>query len=324
MKKVIVMLFVFIMLLTGCAVQEAVPEITLLPSSTREPVATSTAIPTPTPYKLTIEHIVKKGSVKEGKFSFHVVFPDPVFAYVVAMQMGKDVNDMTSMEELAAYTGELSVDVTSLDNAEGESVTVHSLEGIGYLTGITSFSNAKNDVEVIPDEIGKLGNLTEMNLLKSYDLKRISPEIGKLSNLKILNAALTQLETLPSEIGQLRNLEELDVTATKLTAIPDEIGNVASLKKLDIHSNEIKFLPDSICNLTELEELDASYLKLTTLPENIGNMMKLSKINLFGNDVKKLPDSMRNLKSLTYLNVYDNYNLDEGYKDMFDTSVWQV
>ena len=198
MKKVIVMLFAVIMLLTGCAVQKAVSEITLLPSSTREPVATSTATPTPTPYKLTIEHIVKKGPVDEGKFSFHVVFPDPVFAYVVAMQMGKDVNDMTSMEELAAYTGELSAGVTSLDNAEGEPVTVHSLEGIGYLTGITSFSNAKNDVEVVPDEIGKLVNLTEMNLLKSYDMKRISPEIGKLSQLKILNVALTQLETLPS------------------------------------------------------------------------------------------------------------------------------
>lgn len=326
MKKMIVVLFVLVLLLSGCAEQKRDSQSAVFPgqSSTAAPSASPTGSQSDEFREMSVADVLKKGSVAEGTFSFHVVFPDPVFAVVVADHMGKDVNDMTSVEELAAYTGSLAVGVTYLRDAEGEIVRVHSLEGIGYLTGITSFANAKNDVESIPDEIGKLVNLTEINLLKSYSLKRISPEIGRLSQLKLLNAALTQLEALPSEIGQLKNLEQLNVTATKLTVIPDEVGNIASLKKLDIHSNEIEFLPDSICNLTKLEELDASYLKLTVLPENIGDMTNLNKINLFGNDIKKLPDSVRDLNNLTYLNVYDNYNLDEDYKTFFETPVWEI
>jgi len=250
--------------------------------------------------------------ISDDPMAFCNLFPDPFFAWEVARLFKKEVTDAITYEELAAYEGGIGCGPGLLK----------SVEGIGLLTGVTSFSSGKNELETLPAEIGNLVNLTEIDLLKAYSFKRLPPEIGKLKNLTFLCLALTSLEALPKEIGNCEALVVLRVDATGLASIPPEIGKLKSLKTLDAHSTKITSLPDSLCELTSLEYLNLGYTKLAALPKNIGKLSNLRSLNLFGCKLKTLPQSMKQLKNLRHLNVYDNFELDEEYKKWFDKEVY--
>jgi len=240
------------------------------------------------------------------------LFPDPFFAWEIAQLFERTVTDTTTYEELAAYEG-------GIDCGPG---LLKSVEGIGLLTGVTSFSSSKNELEALPAEIGNLVNLTEINLLKSYAFKRLPPEIGKLKKLTTLRADMTSLEALPPEIGDCEALEYLHVGNTAITSVPPEIGKLKKLRVLVLSSTGITSVPDSICELASLESLYIGHTGLTALPKDIGNLQNLHRLHLFGCKLKKLPKSMKNLKNLRHLNVYDNFQLDEEYKKWFDKKVY--
>jgi|GEM_PF-2117709 len=241
------------------------------------------------------------------------IFPDPYFAWHVASALGKSVTDVVSYEELAAYTGELSCARSPMK----------SIEGIGYLTGLTSFGCGMNgDLEIIPDEFGKLTNLTSISLMKAWALRSIPSSIGNLKKLRVLTLSLTMIEELPKEIGGCESLKVLDIHNTPIQEIPAEIRNCKELVYLDADETKITSLPDSICKLTKLKSLDVGYTKLTALPEEIGNLSELERLDLFGCQLKTLPSSVRQLKNLRYLNVYDNFSLDEAYMNWFPEPVY--
>jgi len=240
------------------------------------------------------------------------IFPDPYFALNVANALKKKVTDVVTYETLAAYSGKLDCGPSPMK----------SIEGIHYLSGLTAFSCAKNDLKDIPAEFGQLAHLETVNFVKAFALETIPPEIGNLQNLTSLRMDMSCLKTLPKEIGKLKNLRVLSISATGVETLPDEIGDLENLEYLDIHGNGIQTIPDSICNLTKLQALDIGYTKLVTLPMNIGNLTELQRLDLFGCQLKTLPSSIKNLKQLRYLNVYDNFGLEESYKKWFSESVY--
>ena len=240
------------------------------------------------------------------------IFPDPYFALEVAGSLGKKVTDAVTYEELADYNGEIYCSPSPLK----------SIEGIGLLKNITSFGSAKNELEIIPAEFGNLTEITSIDLLKSYGIRRIPEEIGNLKKLEFFRIDLTSLEELPKGIDGCESLRVLNISNTDIKTLPVEIGNLKNLEFLDIHSNDIENIPDSICNLTKLVSLDIGYTKLKSLPENIGNLTELVRLKLFGGQLKILPSSVKNLKKLRYLNVYDNFDLDEDYKKWFNEKVY--
>jgi len=246
---------------------------------------------------------VKQGA-KQPQSNFIHFFPDTALATLVAEKQNKEITDKVTAKELASIKGEFQV--------AGERVL--SLKGIGYLIGLDSLSTYKNEVTTLPGEIGRLKNLVWLDLTKAFELKTISPQIGKLRKLKKLALAQTEVKVIPTEICNLTNLQTLLLCCNNLTSIPKEIGNLKNLTELDIHSNSVKTLPDEICDLTSLTSLDVSYCDLTQLPHNIGNLKQLQTLNLFSNDLKYLPKSIIHLDNLSSLNVYDNYELSEGYK----------
>ena len=241
------------------------------------------------------------------------LFPDPFFALEIAGIFQKNVTDTVTFDELAGYTGALNCGPGELEN----------IKGIGYLTGLTSFSSSKNNLKELPSEIGQLTNLKSIDLLKSYNVELIPPEIKNLKQLEFFRADLTNLKEIPAEIGQLTNLKTLKISNIQIQSIPDTIGTLKNLEVLDVHSNNIDCVPESICNLIKLRSLDISYTKLKKLPENIGSLVKLERLDLFGCDLKTLPESIKKFKHLRYLNVYDNFELDETYKNWFSKSVYE-
>ena len=315
----------------------------------------------------TERHIVstQEDKASHDELTFEIIFPDPVFAYTVAALFNKSIADKTTYKELESYKGELfsnSMGYIPYYKIPEENRFEHykekwmhapcfSYEGIGHLTGLTSFSAGKDDTTELPSEIGKLKNLKSLNLMKAYSLEKLPPEIGELEQLIDLNLCMSDIKYLPPEIGKLKNLRYLNLNNTPLKELPNEIGGLKSLLELDISHTDVEVLPESIyelkqlrvldysntrvkgispkiCQLTELAGLGVAGCDIKELPEDFGDLIKLENLYLKKNDLKKLPYSLSNMKFLWLLNVYDNYNLRESYKkwipDAYDASDYYV
>ena len=310
MKKKYIALFALLCMLFLSACGRAVPQEQVSETSLPTENETETQAEEESWFDVWDENYVSP--VSDDPMAICNLFPDPFFAREMAQLFNRAVTDAITYEELAAYEG-------GIDCGPG---LLKSVECIGLLTGVTSFSSCKNELQTLPAEIGKLTSLTEINLLKSYCFHVIPPEIGKLKKLTYFDARMTSLESLPPEIGDCEALEYLYVGNTGITSVPPEIGRLKKLRVLVLSSTGITSVPDSICELTSLESLYIAHTGLTALPKNIGNLQNLHRLHLFGCKLKKLPKSMKNLKNLRHLNVYDNFQLDEEYKKWFDKKVY--
>ena len=180
-------------------------------------------------------------------------------------------------------------------------------------------------VDNLPEKIGNL-NLTELNLyLFRVQFESIPESIGNLIHLTELNLSVNRITKLPGSIGNLSNLKKLSLDSNKLTELPDSIGNLSNLITLDVHDNklsklsetignlcnlvylqswlnQLNYLPESVCNLSNLDTLNVSWNQLSSLPENIG-LSKLTCLDLRNNEMITLPESICNLSGLTTLDL---------------------
>jgi len=135
-------------------------------------------------------------------------------------------------------------------------------------------------IGVFPTEIFKLTALRGL-FLRGNSLKEIPQEIGSLTELIELNIAdNTDLGKLPSGIGGLRSLRKLDIRFCGLTDLPPEIGNLRNLEFLQMWGNGFIELPYSVTELTKLRELYLNDNKLTKLPYDIIKMDNLKYIDV--------------------------------------------
>ena len=263
-------------------------------------------------YKYVDYGISNNASASSAEINFYSFFEDKNFARTVAHSMSKSPHEAITEEELADLSGGIMV--------YGDVV---SLAGIGYLKSITELDVFKCDVTEIPSEITECKNLKRLNLLKAYSLQKLPENIGDLKNLEFLRISLTEVKELPKSIGDLKNLKYLYSDNCCVTTVPESIGDCEKLVVLDLHSTKIIEIPDSVTKLENLKSLDLSYTKIAGLPENIGALSELVRLDLFGLDIKQLPQSLKNLKKIEYLNVYNNYNLNEDYKQWFDNECYK-
>ncbi|KAK9220990.1 hypothetical protein WN944_009414 [Citrus x changshan-huyou] len=98
-------------------------------------------------------------------------------------------------------------------------------------------------------------------------LRGILPqEIGNLKNLIELNVGSNSLiGPIPSALGSLTNLSNLDLSSNKLSGkIPSQIASMENLTSLDLSNNNIKgSIPGEITKLSRLDYLDLSSNKLS-------------------------------------------------------------
>ncbi|KAI6681344.1 hypothetical protein NL676_035225, partial [Syzygium grande] len=145
---------------------------------------------------------------------------------------------------------------------------------------------------LIPDSIGKLASLTEMEL-GATSITKLPESIGNLQNLRILDINRTPMTELPSAIGKLASLTELKLDETSITKLPESIGNMQNLKILDINWTPVTELPSAIGMLAKLKKLNASFCEnLKGLPNNIGELVSLNELYLDGSGILDLPESI--------------------------------
>ncbi|XP_077987035.1 uncharacterized protein LOC144441353 [Glandiceps talaboti] len=196
------------------------------------------------------------------------------------------------------------------------------------LTEITILQMNGNQLRNIPQDIGKLTKLQELNIANTQ-ITETPPELYKLKNLTSLDMSNNQLKCIPEDIGNLKKLQKLDVTANQVEIIPirlfklkelnelhmddntiyiipEGIGKLRALKKLSLGKNNIKELPLDIFDLKELTELDMHENKLTTIPQDICKLKKLRRVNFQANQIKNVPLDLFAMQNLTELNMSGN------------------
>src|SRR5690606_18178168 len=164
------------------------------------------------------------------------------------------------------------------------------------------------NLTTIPETIGNLTNLTELNL-RHNQLTTLPETIGNLTNLMILTMDNNQLTTMPEAIGNLTNLTELILVNNQLTTLPATIGNLTNLIILNLDTNQLSTIPETIGNLTNLTTLFLSQNQLSTIPETMGNLTNLTDLNLYSNQLTTVPGTIGNLTNLLTIKVTYNPNL---------------
>ena len=130
----------------------------------------------------------------------------------------------------------------------------------GRITRLNCYNNSLTGG--IPENIGKLTELTQLGL-KSNDLKGEIPEsMGDLINLTQLSLGNDSLSgNIPESIGKLKKLTLLDLSHNQLSgSIPEAIGELTALHTFLADSNKLKgTILENFCTIyPNLENYDLS------------------------------------------------------------------
>lgn len=147
---------------------------------------------------------------------------------------------------------------------------------LNKLTNLKLLNLSENNFTSLPDSIGKLSSLEELDI--SFNALDISlpSDIGdceKLKHIKLSNNNLFGL--LPTSIYQLPNLISLDVAYNQLTGtIPVSIENLVQLSNLKLNNNFFHSnLPNSLANISSLNVFLANNNDFSgAIPTGIDNL----------------------------------------------------
>ncbi|ORX76556.1 L domain-like protein [Anaeromyces robustus] len=162
-----------------------------------------------------------------------------------------------------------------------------------------------NDIGLNLDKIGDLTNL-EYLYLTCKNITSIPDSIGNLKKLKEIDLFGNPISVIPDTIGNLENLVNLYLGDNRIETLPDSIGNLKNLKYLYLARNQITEIPSSIGNMTCLERLTLSNNKLQSIPDSIGNLKNLKYLYLDHNNITTIPDSIKNSTTIKELYLSDN------------------
>ncbi|KAM3394127.1 hypothetical protein P3S68_003129 [Capsicum galapagoense] len=187
----------------------------------------------------------------------------------------------------------------------------------------------------IPNEVGNLRSLLDLDLSRNYLVGSIPKSIGNLRNLQGLflsNNKLTgsvgdnlcKLQFLDAIdltqnnfsgsllycLGKITSLREIRMGSNKLsTNIPPSLGNIQDLVVVDLSSNNmVGSLPLEIGNLKAATLIDLSMNQFSNrIPREIAELQNLAHLSLRHNKLQgTIPDSMSNMVVLEFLDLSHN------------------
>ncbi|KAM4080437.1 hypothetical protein ACJW30_11G016000 [Castanea mollissima] len=219
--------------------------------------------------------------------------------------------------------GKIPMELGSLTKLLVLWVTSNNLTGeippfLGNLTFLEYFSATYNNLEGnIPESFGHLKSLSTFaigaNKLNGNNFSgKIPNNLGNLTQLIQLNLSQNNLEgSIPSSIGNCQNLQSLDVSQNYLSGvIPWQVFDLYSLSLLLnlAHNLFSGKLPIQVGNLKNIYFLDVSENHLSgKIPETIGSCFKLDHLYLQGNSFEGvIPSSIASLKGLEHLDLSRN------------------
>ena len=139
---------------------------------------------------------------------------------------------------------------------------------------IVSIIIDREPLGTFPEVITELDQLRFLSIIQ-IKIEMLPESIGKLRNLENLDLSHNPLKFLPEAITELVNLKYLTLFLNRLERLPESFGNLLNLENLDIARNLLESLPESMANLQNLKQLLMGYNKFETLPEIIGNLSNL-------------------------------------------------
>ncbi|CAI7833663.1 unnamed protein product [Closterium sp. NIES-53] len=151
-----------------------------------------------------------------------------------------------------------------VDNIEQFPVTLGPLPQIDVFSirRAGSIRRGRRELENLPETVSQLQQLT---LLRFHALKLASiPEgIGALSRLRELNLLeCTALQQLPSSLTQLSCLSVLRLDNTSISTLPPQFSQLTRLRTLSLSPCELlEALPDDLNELKLLQHLDVRWCK---------------------------------------------------------------
>ncbi|XWS10439.1 hypothetical protein CRYUN_Cryun39dG0078400 [Craigia yunnanensis] len=163
----------------------------------------------------------------------------------------------------------------------------------------------------IPEEIGNLSNLIDLDLDNNEFIGSIPITIGRLRNLQSLSLQGNKLEgSFPTELCNLKSLGFLYFTGNKLAGpIPTCLGDLVSLRYLYLGSNKFtNSIPSTLTRLTDILQLNLSSNSLSgTLPTNIGKWKVVTSIDFSQNQLSgEISKSIGDLIDLTNFSLSGN------------------
>ncbi|XP_068649946.1 plant intracellular Ras-group-related LRR protein 5-like isoform X2 [Aristolochia californica] len=178
-------------------------------------------------------------------------------------------------------------------------------QSLGKLSDITELNLSENRIMALPSSISSLKCLAKLDI-HSNQLINLPEAIGELSSLVDLDLHANRLKSLLASIGNLTNIINLDLSSNQLSVLPVAIGNLTRLKRLTVETNDLEELPYTIGSWTSLVELRLDFNQLKALPEAIGKLENLETLTLHYNRVKGLPTTMGSLSKMKELDVSFN------------------
>ncbi|WRX13120.1 Serine-threonine/tyrosine-protein kinase [Theobroma cacao] len=165
----------------------------------------------------------------------------------------------------------------------------------------------------LPDSIANLSIRLRVLYMGENQITGSLPEgIGNLVNLNDINMGnLFLTGNIPVSMGKLQNLEGLSLPSNHLSGkIPSSVGNLSRLSKLDLSNNNFEGrILQSLANCDRMEQLDLSQNKLNgSIPNQLfGAFKSLFYLNLSHNSFTGLlPLDLGNLKNLVQLFLDNN------------------
>ncbi|KAI3505388.1 hypothetical protein L1887_27507 [Cichorium endivia] len=180
---------------------------------------------------------------------------------------------------------------------------------LGKLSNITELNLSDNKIMALPSSITNLTSLTKLDV-HSNQLINLPDSFGELINLLDVDLHANRMKSLPESFGKLSNLMNLDLSSNHFTHLPDVIGDLTAMQILIVETNDLEELPYTIGSCSSLVVLKLDFNELKGLPEAIGKLERLEILTLHYNRVRKLPTTMGNLSRLRELDV--SFNELEG------------
>ncbi|VFQ74329.1 unnamed protein product [Cuscuta campestris] len=208
---------------------------------------------------------------------------------------------LASLIELSAKKGASDLNLHSKLSDQVEWLP----DSIGKLSSLITLDLSENRLTSIPTAIGSLGSLQRLNLCGNR-IVELPDSLGNLQELVSLDLAGNSLKSLPVSIGSLVHLHELDLSSNMISALPEAIGSLSCLQRLIVETNDLEEIPHTIGQCSSLVELRADYNRLKALPEAVGRIRTLEVLSLRYNNVRQLPTTMSSMESLKELNVSFN------------------